>query len=440
MSTDTLERGDLDDLGISPKQEQTIREATRQVCIWEGAVRSSKTIASLLRFLIQVPLARQGRIVIMGRTRESIFRNVFEPLMDADLFGPLAKHVKYTAGAPTARILGRVVHIIGANDKQAADKIRGMTVALCYVDEITVLPESAFKMMLSRLTAPGAMLLGTTNPDSPGHWLKRDYLDRLDELPNWISWHFVLEDNWSLDAQTVANLKANYTGLWYKRFIEGLWVAAEGAIYDMWDPSPGAGFVIPWDQLPEMRELVAVGVDYGTTNPTAALLLGISAEIDHLGRPTPRMFFIDEYRHDSKVTEQKLTDAQLSRELVKWLNENHLPDSTRSRLVPRYTILDPSAASLRVQMQQDGVTTTQADNDVLYGIRTMASLLAEHKLIVTDRCKGFITEASGYAWDPEATLKGEEKPIKVADHSLDAGRYAVITTENIWRQHIKLAA
>lgn len=426
-------------LDISPKQEQSIREATRQVCVWEGSVRSSKTIASLIRFLIQVPLARQGRIVIMGRTRESIYRNVFEPLMDPELFGPFARHVKYTAGAPTARILGRVVHVIGANDKQAEDKIRGMTVALCYVDEITVLPEGAFKMMLSRLTAPGAMLLGTTNPDSPGHWLKRDYLDRIDALPNWITWHFVLDDNLALSAEAIRNLKANYTGLWYKRFIEGLWVAAEGAIYDMWDPTPGAGFVIPWEKLPPMRELVAVGVDYGTTNPTAALLLGISAELDNWHRPAPRLFLIDEWRHDSKVAEQKLTDAQLSRALIRWLNEPHLPSGSPS-LVPHYTILDPSAASLRVQMQQDGVTTTQADNDVLYGIRTMASLLAERKLIVTDRCKGFISEASGYAWDPKATEKGEEKPLKVADHSLDAARYAVITTENIWRQHIKLAA
>lgn len=84
--------------------------------------------------------------------------------------------------------------------------------------------------------------------------------------------------------------------------------------------------------------------------------------------------------------------------------------------------------------------TTQAENEVLYGIRTVASLLAEKKLLITDRCKGFIQEAPGYAWNPEATLKGEEKPLKVADHSLDAARYALITTENIWRQHIKLAA
>ncbi|MCI2959538.1 PBSX family phage terminase large subunit [Agromyces atrinae] len=426
---------------ISPKQELSIRESTAQVCVWEGAVRSSKTIAQILRFLLAVPGARQGRIVILGRTRESIYRNIFEPMMDPELYGDIAPHVKYTLGAPTAKILGRVVHVIGANDKQAEDKIRGMTVALVLVDEITVIPEGAFKMMLSRLTAPNAQLFGSTNPDSPGHWLKRDYLDRLDVLPNWRSWHFTLDDNIALSDEIKANLRANYTGLWYRRFILGEWVAAEGAIFDMFDPQLGNGNVIRWEDLPEMRELIAVGLDYGTTNPTAAMLLGVSAEHDSLGRPTPRLYFIDEYRHDGKHAEQKLTDAELGREFMRWLNENHLPASTSTRLIPRYTILDPSAASFGVELRKThGVSTTPADNDVLYGIRTLASLLAEKMLLVTDRCKGFIQEAPGYSWDPKATLLGEDKPIKVADHSLDAGRYAITTTENIWRQYIRLAA
>ena len=285
------------------------------------------------------------------------------------------------------------------------------------------------------------MLLGSTNPDSPAHWLKRDYLDRLDVLPNWRSWHFVLDDNIALSEEIKANLKANYTGLWYRRFIQGEWVAAEGAIFDMFDPKVGAGNVIEWADLPRMQELIAVSLDYGTTNPTAALLLGVSAEEDAYGRPAPRLFFIDEYRHDSKVAQQKLTDAELGREFVRWLNENHLPSSTPTRLVPRFTILDPSAASFSVELKKShGITSTPADNDVLYGIRTMASLIAEKRLIVTTRCPALIRELPGYSWDPAATLKGEDKPLKVADHSTDAARYGITTNENIWRRFIKLAA
>ena len=149
----------------------------------------------------------------------------------------------------------------------------------------------------------------------------------------------------------------------------------------------------------------------------------------------------DEFRRDSKQMQQKLTDAELARDLVAWLADRHLPPSTSTLLRPRFTIVDPSAASFRVELTKThGISTTEADNDVLYGIRTVASLFASDKLLVSDRCQGFITEAPGYAWDPKATLKGEDKPLKVADHSLDAGRYAITTTENIWRQHVKLAA
>lgn len=440
---DDAERSEV----LGPMQMRALRESRVRVNIFEGAIRSGKTIVSLLRFLMAVLFATGGAIVVVARTRDSAYRNVFEPLMTPGLFGPLARLVHYTAGAPTAKILGRTVHVLGANDAKSEKVLRGLTVALAYVDEVTVIPEEFFTQLLGRMSPPRAKLFGTTNPDSPAHWLKAKFLDRIGrDLAGWRSWHFTLDDNPALEESYKAQIKAEFTGLWYRRFVQGEWVAAEGAIFDMWDPNV---HTVPWEDLPEMRELIAVGVDYGTTNPTAALLLGVSAEIDSLGRPTPRLFFVDEWRHDSKVTHQKLTDSELARDLTRWLNENHLPPSTSSRLVPRFTILDPSAASLSVEMRKgQGITTTPADNDVLYGIRTVASLLASGKLLVArpsdanpDRgCPGFISEAPGYAWDPKATLEGDDKPIKVADHSLDGGRYAITTTENIWRRYIRLAA
>lgn len=417
---------------ISPKQELSIREATVQVCVWEGAVRSSKTIAQILRFLIALPKARGGRIVILGRTREAVYRNILEPMMDPALFGEVAQHVHATLGAPTATILGRVVHIIGANDKQAEDKIRGMTVALCLVDEITILPEGAFKMMLSRLTAPGAQLLGSTNPDSPGHWLKREYLDRLDVLPNWRSWHFTLDDNIALSDEIKANLKANYTGLWYRRFIDGEWVAAHGAIYDSWDPKTHQ---IAWEDLPDMERILAVGVDYGTTNATSAIMLGIGPHPDDPHRRA--LYLMDEWRYDAATTTARLTDQMLSEQMLHWLHRtNHHPSEPAKT---RTVVVDPAAASFRQQLHVDQQPTEAADNDVLYGIRTVASLIGAGQLFSTDRTPGWNREVGGYSWDDKATAKGEDKPVKVADHSLDAGRYAIVTTEALWRTRINLS-
>jgi PBSX family phage terminase large subunit len=425
---------------MSSDQMSSIRGAVGRVNIWDGAIRTGKTIASLVAFLIFVAVAPTGgQLVVIARTRDSAYRNVFAPLMEFGLFGPISSLVSYTYGAPTARILGRVVYVIGASDAKAEKVLRGLTVAGAYVDEITVIPEEFFTQLLGRMSVTGARLFGTTNPDSPAHWFKVRFLDRIAELDGWHHFHFKLAGADHLDPLYVAQISSEFTGLWYRRFIEGEWVAAEGAVFDMWDPSL---HVMPWDDLPEMRELIAVGIDYGTTNATAALLLGLSAERDPVYfKPTPRLFLIDEFRRDSRQSQQKLTDGELARDLVAWLGDGHLPPSTPVRLQPRFTIVDPSAASFRVELlKTHAIATTEADNDVLYGIRTMASLLANKRLIVSDRCPGFITEAPGYAWDPKATLKGEDKPIKVADHSLDAGRYAITTTENIWRQHLKLAA
>lgn len=411
--------------GLSPAQAASVRDSNGRVNIWDGSIRAGKTIGSLIRWMMYVHKApRGGELLMVGRTRDAIGRNVIGPLQDPSLFGESAHQVKYTYGAPTARILGRLVHVIGASDAKAEKTIRGMTVAGAYADEVTVLPEEFFTQLLGRMSVPGAKLFGTTNPDSPAHWLKRKFLDRITELAGWRRFRFTLRDNPSLSPQYVEQISSEYTGLWYKRFILGEWVAAEGAIYSMWDPDL---HVVPWESLPAMQRLLGVGIDYGTTNATAALMLGLGAD--------GRLYLVDEWRHDPEQTSHRLTDAQLSAGLRDWLDTPHLPSGVLAR--PEYVIADPAAASFRVQLQNDGLTTQPADNDVAYGIRTVASLLGDGQLKVSDRCTGWITEAPGYSWDPKATEKGEDKPIKAADHSLDGGRYAVTTTEPLWRSQLR---
>lgn len=409
---------------MSRKQVESIATSDGAVNIWDGSIRSGKTISSLLRWLTFVATApRGGELVIMGRTRESIGRNVFGPLRDPSLFGPMVHQVKYTSGAPTATILGRTVHVIGASDVKAEAVIRGMTVAGAYVDEITVIPEVVFTQLLGRMSVTGAQLFGTTNPDSPAHWLRAKFLDQLGQLPHWRYWHFTMRDNPALSADYIAQKEAEFTGLWYRRFILGEWVAAEGAIYGMWDP---ARHVVPWQTLPTMRRLLALGVDYGTTNATAALLLGLGDD--------RHLYLVDEYRHDPRTGASRLTDGQQSQRLRDWLDQPHLPAQPEMR--PEWIVVDPSAASFRLQLYRDGLTASTADNAVGRGISLVATLLAEGQLAVSDRCRGFITEAPGYSWDPSATDRGEDKPLKVADHSLDGARYAVATTEALWRPHI----
>lgn len=416
------------DLPLSRKQLRSVVESTgARIAIWAGAVRSGKTIASLLAFLIALAAAPDaGLVVIVGRTLQTIERNILDPLQEVALFGPIARHVHHTRGSNTAVILGRVVHLVGANDVKAETKVRGLTACLAYVDEATVIPESVWKMLLSRLSVPGARLLATTNPDGPGHWLRREFLLRADEL-RLASWHFTLDDNPSLDPEYVRSLKTEYVGLWYRRFIAGEWCLAEGAVYDMWDPDR---HVV--DILPTISRWVACGIDYGTTNPFAALLLGLGVD--------GRLYFTNEWRYDSKLARRQLTDAEYSERLRGWLADIPVPTTGVRGVRPEWTVVDPSAASFVAQLYRDGLTPTLANNAVLDRIRLTSSLLALDRLRVHRSCKGWRDEIGGYSWDPAKAAKGEDAPIKVDDHDMDAGGYAVLTTEAVWRPLVHLEA
>lgn len=394
-------------MGLSTKQRGFILDESA-IKIAHGSIRSSKTTAQIIDWLRWVPTAPAGPLAVVGRTRDTIGRNVLEVIEQLD-----PRAIRWRPGAPTAVIMGRRHHILGANDAQSETKVRGLTLAGALVDEVTVLPESLFVTLLGRLSVTGARLVGTTNPDNPSHWLKRKYLDRASEL-GWSVWHFTMRDNPGLSPEYISRMEREYTGLYYRRFIEGAWVAAEGAVFDTWDPDR---IVVPWDRMPPMLRYVAVGIDYGTTNATAALLAGQ----DRLGR----YWLVDEFRHDPATGNgRRLTDAALSQRLISWLLSEHHPGATEP-VIPA-VVADPSAASFRLQLAEDGIHTTPANNEVLTGIQHMASLIAGGRLMVSDRCKGFIAEAPGYSWDPKATEKGRDAPLAVADHSVDAARYALM--------------
>lgn len=401
-------------------QERSIAHATARINIWEGAVRSGKTIASLLRWLIFVAQApRGGVLVVCGKTLDTVWRNVFGPLMDPAITGPAARLIKYTRGASSAVILGRHIEIITANDARAEGRLRGLTAAGAYVDELTLLPEGFFAQLLARLSVPGAKVFCTTNPDGPAHWVRKKYLLRQGEL-DLQTWHFRLEDNPALDPLYVDNLKREYTGLWYRRFIEGAWCLAEGAVYDGFDETR---HVVT--DLPVITRWIAAGIDHGTVNPSAALMLGLGTD--------RKLYLTSEWRYDSKLAHRQLSDVEQSQRLREWMQAVPIPTTDLKGVTPERVVVDPAAASLRVQLYQDGMSTTTGDNSVLDGIRTIASLLALNALKIHASCKGLLDEIPGYSWDEKAAERGEDQPIKADDHSLDAARYAVYTTRGVWR-------
>lgn len=400
----------VDNLPLSRKQILAIASARRnRTTILSGAIRSGKTIASILMFLDALNnRPESGIVAIVGRTLQTIERNVIEPMQDPAVFGELAKQVHHTRGSSLAVILGHNVHLIGASDARAEEKLRGMTACLIMVDEATLLPENFWTQIHGRLSVAGAKCLATTNPDNPAHYLKTKWMDRADEPEMRLStWLFTLDDNPSLDPEYVETLKASYSGLFYLRNILGKWVAADGAIFDMYDPDK---HVVKWEDLPEMRWILGVGVDHGTTNPTHAVMVGHG--VDDV------LYCMDEWRYKASDKEARWSNVQLSKGLRDWLQEAHHPrenpdnpDGFRG-----YVIVDQSAADFRVQLKQDGLGTNPARKDVLYGIRTMTALMASNRLKISDRCPELLKEIPSYVWDTKATEKGKDEPVKVNDH------------------------
>ena len=406
---------------LSSKQKDSILRAVARGNVWHGAIRSGKTIGSILRWLEFVRTAPPGPLAMIGKTKDTIARNVLDVISQ---IAPTA--ITFTRGANTCRILGRLVHVIGANDSRAEEKVRGLTLAGAYCDEITLYPEAFFVQLLGRLSVPGAKWFGTTNPDSPSHWFKKKYLDRADELDLYVV-HFELADNPSLSKTYVDALAAEFTGLWHKRFISGLWVSAEGAIYDMLDETVHCRPAPPRDTW----QAVWLGVDYGTSNPTHAVLIALCADSER-----EWLHVVSEWQHDGRKKGQ-IPDPVISQRLAEWASAE-LADTD---LAP-YVVLDPSAASLRAQMRADGWPGLRAaDNRVDTGLRTVASLFTGRLLVDRERAPVLWDELCGYVWDDKALDRGEERPVKTDDHGPDALRYAVQAARQVWRHWLpELAA
>lgn len=436
MRLDELERL------VSPAQLLSLVDAAKfKLALWFGAVSSGKTVISLWAFLLAVRLApRTGIIVIVGRTMTTVYQNVFVLFQNTAIFGTvISSEIHYTPGASSALILGREVMVIGAHNEEAVGRIQGSTVALAYVDEAALLPEAFWNMLVSRLRVEGARLLATMNPASRNHWIRKNWIVP-GAAKNLVSFHFTMKDSPNLPADYIADMERSFSGVFYVRMIRGEWTNAEGAVYPMWDPDR---HVIRFDDMPRLRDVMGIGMDYGTTNTTAALMLGVTDEtkVDKYGRTVPhsRLVMMDEWRYNPKDHgDQRLTDAALSQRSRARLPEDHTPYPLT--IAPRFLMLDPAAASMHMQMQQDlrgtGLSPWPAVNDVLPGIKTVANLLDNGDMIVTDRCAGWIEEVTEYRWDAKATDAGEDVVVKENDHSLDGGRYITHSTENYWRPQL----
>lgn len=347
---------------------------------------------------------------MVAKTLTSLRRNVLD-LLQA-LVG--TRNFTYSISKKEGRLFGRLVYLEGVNDARAESKIRGMTLQGAYCDELTLFTKDFFAMLLSRLSEPGAKVIATTNPDNPNHWLMTEYIKRKGNVDgiDLLDIKFTLDDNTFLDPEYVKQIKREYTGVFYERYILGRWVLAEGLVYGLFQENPGR-FLLRGSTA-GMDGRFYVSIDYGTVNPCAMGLWCVQRN---------RAVQIKESYYDSREKKHQRTDEEHYEELERLTKGYYI----------QYVVVDPSAASFIETIRRHGkYLVYPASNDVLNGIRVTSDLLNSGRLLIHESCTDSIREFGCYRWDEKKT---EDAVVKENDHAMDQIRYfcyTVLAREYRW--------
>ena len=377
--------------------------------IADGAIRSGKTVSMALSFVIwAMESFKEQNFAMCGKTIGSFRRNVLTvlKLMLRSRGYKVKDHRADNLVEIRRKGVTNYFYVFGGKDESSQDLIQGITLAGVLFDEVALMPESFVNQATARCSVDGSKFWFNCNPAGPFHWFKVNWIDRAEDK-NLVYLHILMDDNLSLSEEIKARYRAQYTGVFYKRYILGLWVVAEGIIYDMFDVARHIVKIVDIrDQFTTSRY---VSVDYGTQNATVFLLWN-KAE-------SGKWYCIKEYYYSGRKAEQQKTDQQYVEDMREFIG------TTKIRAV----IVDPSAASFIEALTQAGFPVVPGRNDVIDGIRTVAALLGQGKIGFTEDCQNTQEEFTAYSWDPKAADRGEDIPIKQNDHCMDAVRYFCFT-------------
>lgn len=395
---------------FSPKALDFLSNSDARVNILHGSVRSSKTINCTVRWLDYLVNGPQGDLAMLGKTTATLQRNVLNDLFD--IVGP--KNYKWiNRQQGELQVFGRRIYCFGANNEDAESKIRGATFAGAYCDEANLYPQSVFNQLMARMSIKGAKCFCNCNPDNPYHWFYTDYIQN-PTIKDKKVWKFLMDDNLSLDQDYIESLKQMYTGVWYERMILGNWVAAEGRIYDMFNSEvhmiDTLAFIKASGLNPKAIKWM-VGCDYGTAT---VMSWGLYGKL-----PNGTYLKVKEYYYDAMKEKVQKTDHEFAEEFDSWIKQLDVK--------PWAVFCDPSAASWKTELMRRGYVVLNANNDVINGIRQVATMLNTQKFYIDKSCVNTKMEYSTYSWDPMAQRQGKDRPIKEHDHTCDTDRYVIYT-------------
>ena len=390
-------------MSLSERQKKILAfpYSSYDALICDGAVRSGKTSIMTVAFIDWAMREFSGqRFGLCGKTVDSCAKNLVVPYISLSY----AKE-KYTIRwRRSDKILevsrGPVKNyfeVFGGKDESSFALIQGRTLAGVLLDEVVLMPRSFVEQALTRCSVDGAKIWFSCNPGSPQHWFYTDWIKRHKER-NALYLHFEMTDNPGLSEKTLTRYQEMFSGVFYERYVRGLWVLAEGLIYDL----PDTAIV---DTAPDRGEYY-ISCDYGTLNPFSAGMWCWD------GKTATR---IREYYYSGRDNRANKTDEEYYSELEKLAGD----------LPIRSVIVDPSAASFIEVIRRHGkFRVKKAVNDVIPGIITTSRYLQDGTIKIHRCCKDAIREFGLYRWDESKT---EDTPIKENDHAMDETRYFAMT-------------
>lgn len=399
---------------LSPKARASI-SANGWMTVWEGAIRSGKTVASIIAWLGYIMRSPENVFFMSGKTYASLIRNVIAGDFGMiELGAPDVTISKDITGSNVLMIGKKKVYLFGACNDGAYERLKGLTAGGWYADEVATHPESFIVEALARTAiSSDRRIFWTLNPSVPSHYIYRQFLDVWEkkQMPGYVRFHFTLDDNLAMSPDRRRELEAQYTGRYRTMYILGLRCAAEGVIYEAFTRD------CVFSKMPEELSYIEgdrfIACDYGTINPCVFL----ECTMIH-----GTVYVLREYRWDSRKQMKQKTDEQYVQDMIAFVGS---PDECESTI-----IVDPSASSFITALKMAGFMVIQGKNDVMPGIRRLASLFALNRVKIHESCTGLISELELYVWDEKAALNGEEKPLKTNDHAPDALRYYVMTALN----------
>lgn len=363
----------------------------------DGAVRSGKTVSMVVGFFLW-SMARFDRatFAICGKTvgalRRNITKNLDEWLGDLVEVREYRSENKLVVRDKTGR--ENTYYLFGGRDESSCKLIQGITLSGVLLDEAALMPQSFAEQACARCSEPGSKLWFNCNPEGPEHWLYKEWILKAKEK-NMLHLHFTMDDNPALSENIRRRYENLYTGVFYRRFILGHWCMAEGLVYDF-DPSVHV-------KEPEgTAGRYYISVDYGTRNPFSAGLWQVT---------DGKAYRIREFYHSGRESGRMLTDEEYCDEL----------ETLAGNLPVEQVVVDPSAASLIAAIRRRGrFSVRKARNEVLPGIRLVASCLKAGVLNISPACKDTIREFGLYRWEDKSE---KDSVVKENDHAMDDIRY-----------------